>query len=480
LKIHLVRHASAVPRSDWKGNDLLRPLSDWGQEEAEAIAEQLLDEPITRIVAGPTLRCQQTVEPLAVARDLTVEVDERLGRDEDIERMLELMPASEDGAVLFCSHSELIIPMLHTFELGDPEDGSRLECKKGSIWVLDGPGAVPSRATYFEPERRPKRRRRVRYSEREVARPRSVRVGVLDMGSTSFTLLIADARRDGEIRPVVSEKVMLRLGATVAADGMLPDAVFEDALDVARALHAVARQEKVERFAAVGTAALRDAANGSALASAVGEAIGEPVQVLSGQDEARATFRAFQRRLALGDEPVVGIDLGGGSLELALGSNLGVTTALTLPAGVVRLDAELVRHDPMSRGDVRRLRDRVCELVKPHRRALLRSGATRAIAAGGTVRALARLVVERRSKRSAGSLNSVDLSLEALRDLADELVHASHDQRLRLRGMRRRRADLLPAGAVILQALIEELGMESLRVCDWGLREGVLLGSLEP
>jgi exopolyphosphatase/guanosine-5'-triphosphate,3'-diphosphate pyrophosphatase len=152
---------------------------------------------------------------------------------------------------------------------------------------------------------------------------------------------------------------------------------------------------------------------------------------------------------------------------------------VTLPAGVVRLDEELVRHDPMSRGDVRRLRTRVSDLLKPHRRALLRPGATDAIAAGGTVRALARLVVERRAKHSADSLNSVELDSKTLRKLAEELIDSSHDERLLMRGIRRRRADLLPAGAVILQSLVEELSLESLRVCDWGLREGILLGALE-
>jgi exopolyphosphatase/guanosine-5'-triphosphate,3'-diphosphate pyrophosphatase len=250
-------------------------------------------------------------------------------------------------------------------------------------------------------------------------------------------------------------------------------------VDVACGLHAVTLQEKTERVAVVATSAVRDAANGNALAIAVSKAIGEPVRVLSGEEEARTCFRAFRQRLDLDDRTVIGIDLGGGSLDLALGSGGGVQCAATLPAGVLRLHEELVHRDPLSTRDVGRLRKRVRELLAPHKQLFRNGGATEGIVAGGTVRALARLVVEKRAAHSGDKLNGVVLSMAVLRDLADQLTHATAAERLRLRGIRRRRADVLPAGAVILQTLADELRLETLRVCDWGLREGVILDLLD-
>ena len=102
-----------------------------------------------------------------------------------------------------------------------------------------------------------------------------------------------------------------------------------------------------------------------------------------------------------------------------------------------------------------------------------------AVASGGTVRALARLVLEKRAARRADALRSVPLPTETLHQLAEELAKSSHDDRLLLRGIRRRRADLLPTAAVILATLVDELRLDGITVCDWGLREGVLLGALE-
>lgn len=472
MDLNLVRHARAISRGEWDGDDLLRPLSDAGRREAKALASYFRDTPIARIIAGPNLRCQQTVEPLAVAKELPIEVDERLGRSEEVARVLELMPAPDDGPTIFCTHSETITSVVEALELFDPERGAELSCKKGSIWRLEGRGYGPSRATYIEPVRHSKRRK-IRYTERESSRPRSLRAGVLDLGSTSFTLLIADVRRDGTIRPVVSEKVMLRLGAALADGDRIPKNAFAEAVEVARDLHAVAEQEKVEWFQPVATAAMRDASNGRKLARAISEAIGLPVRILSGEEEARVMFRAFQQRLDLGNDPALGIDLGGGSLELAIGCAQSIRTEATLPLGVVRTRQSLVEGDPMSSADIRRIRKLVrCELA-PLRDELLRFAPRQVVAAGGTVRALARLVAER--TRPLRDRESVVLPHDTLRQLAKELSRSTHDERLRMRGIRRRRADLLPTGAVILETLAEELQIDSITVCGWGLREGVLL-----
>ena len=113
-----------------------------------------------------------------------------------------------------------------------------------------------------------------------------LRAATLDLGSTSFNLLIADATPGGEIRPVVQEKVMLRLGAAIASNAKIPEEMCERAVAVGRALCEVARREKVELLLPVGTAALREARNGGEVAARIGSAIGTPVRILSGEEEA--------------------------------------------------------------------------------------------------------------------------------------------------------------------------------------------------
>jgi exopolyphosphatase/guanosine-5'-triphosphate,3'-diphosphate pyrophosphatase len=382
--------------------------------------------------------------------------------------------------VLFCTHSAVIQGLLRVLELAEPERTEPIPCKKGSVWVLEGAGYTPSRATYFEPVRRRKRSRRVEFAASdELEHPSTVRAAVLDMGSTSFTLLIADASLDGEIRPVVGEKVMLRLGAVVAQGGEIPPEVCERALSVAEQLRAVAEREKAELFLPVATAALRDAGNGKAVADAISDALGQPIRTLSGEEEARLIFRAFQARLGLGEQTALGLDLGGGSLELALGNAAGVQRETTLPLGAVRLHGELVESDPMTKRDVKALRRRVREALEG-REVDFAAPDGEAIATGGTVRALARVLREReRSGSSRGDAPPAQaVSREELKALCKELAGSSHAERLAMRGVRRQRADLLPTGALVLHTLADVLGVERFTICDWGLRQGVILDAL--
>jgi exopolyphosphatase/guanosine-5'-triphosphate,3'-diphosphate pyrophosphatase len=475
LKIYLVRHGRAVPRGEWEGEDLLRPLVERGEGEARAIADHLAGLGIARVVAAPELRCQQTVEPLALASRRSVHVDDRLGAGSNVQKALEVLPSFDDGPTVLCSHAPLIVGLLRFFELGEGEEREgRIQCRKGSIWVLQGFGRTPTSATYLEPLP-PAKGRKVRFPAPEESTV--VRAATLDLGSTSFNLLIADATPDGAIRPIVQEKVMLRLGALIGAKPEIPEDACARAVEVGRALCEVARREKVELLLPVATSALRDAKNGGEVARRIGSVIGKPVRILSGEDEAHAIFRAFQARVPLGKERALGLDLGGGSLELALGHGRAVEWATTLPLGVVRLQGRFVKNDPMTPREARAIEERVRALLAPARAEVSKRRPALAVAAGGTARALARLVVEA-GGRGARSVWPFPLPAARLAELRDALVPSTHRQRLRMRGMRRGRADLLPTGALVLATLVDELGLAGLTVCDWGLREGVMLDAL--
>ena len=470
MKLYLVRHAKTETRREWRGDELLRPLSEAGRDEAVALERAFRGEPLARIVCSRALRCQQTVEPLTLATGIPVEIDERLDAGEGVERALECFPRPGDGPTLFCTDGDQIRALLCLFELIDADIDAQIPCKKGSVWALRGRDATPTSAIYFEPSRRPRKYGRAALKDlrQEEEAPGSVRAATLDLGSTSFNLLIADVTREGDLRPIVREKVMLRLGAVVALNSEIPKDVCKSAIEVAKQLLAVAVREKVQHVIPVATAALRDARNGAALAARIGRAIGTPVRILSGRQEAHLTFEAFQRRVTPGDDPVLGIDLGGGSLELAVGRGDDVQLAVTLPLGVARLHGELVRRDPMRKSEAKAIRRRVKKLLAPYRETLLELDPTRTIATGGTIRALMELIDDGRD-------GVTEARTRALRQLTDELVTSSHDERLSMRGIRKRRADLLPTGAIVLDTVVAELGLDALTVCDWGLREGVLL-----
>ncbi len=507
MRIHLVRHARAVPRISWDASlegeewtpspprpdpspprpdlesdpqDLLRPLSETGREQSEALADQLEGESPMRLLAGPALRCQQTLEPLALALGLPIEVDERLAESEAATGLDEVIADLGDVPAVLCTHGGSIRSFFDRLGLDPERDAGIPACRKGSIWTLESSRAKQiERAAYVEPRPATRSRRKRSKLRLEMVWPSSLRVAVLDMGSTSFTLLIADVTRDGTVRPVVREKVMLRLGTAIAQHGKIPSALARQAVEVAVAMRRVAIPEKAERFLAVATASLRDARNGRKIAEKIERAIDVPVQILEGEAEARLMFRAFQERLSLGPAHVIGLDLGGGSLELAVGSGDRIDRECTLSLGVVRLHRELVTGDPMRSRDAKRIRERVQRELAPHRDALRASSADQIVAAGGTPRAIARLVAAARGEGSAGDSLPIEIGHEELRAITKRLVRSTHDERLTMPGIRRRRADLLATGALILVSVAETLGLERFTFCDWGLREGLMLDLIE-
>ena len=131
----------------------------------------------------------------------------------------------------------------------------------------------------------------------------------------------------------------------------------------------------------------------------------------------------------------------------------------------------------MTADEIARLRERVRTVLEKTRVSPGPREARVGIATGGTPRALARLLRERDTAAIPSADSPLELPLAALEELARELVGTTHDERLRLRGVRRRRADLLPTGAIVLCEVAKALDLEGFTICDWGLREGVLLES---
>jgi len=307
-----------------------------------------------------------------------------------------------------------------------------------------------------------------------------LRVSVLDLGSTSFHLLVSDASASAGLGRVTRERIQLRLGAFLNRAASIPEETCARAIEAARALKTTSDASRPDRLLVVATAALRDAENGAELASRIGDAIGTPVRMLSGEQEARLIFSAFRHRLPLDGEPILGADLGGGSLELAIGDDCEVHWETTLRLGVTTLHGELVQRDPMSKRDRNAIRVRVCDLLAPHLETLTRSQVRRCIGSGGTVRALARLLtaIPESLIRWRGEKPVVRIKRRQFGRLTDLLVESTHDERLEMPGIKRDRADLLPTGALILLAMLETCGIKELVACDWGLREGVVLEAL--
>ncbi|HTO05710.1 MAG TPA: histidine phosphatase family protein [Myxococcota bacterium] len=465
MKLYLIRHAKAESRASWWHEDVLRPLSAAGHSEAMGLVERLDGVPLARVISSPALRCRQTVEPLASRFGLPVEIDPRLGEGSSMGDAMSLIQSLGNRPVALCSHGDLIPGLVERLWPGALELEGGGGVPKGATWVFQGTLGDTLRVAYLPPPK---------HAFGTGAEGERVRVGVADLGSTSFHVMVADATPDGHLERVAREREMLRLGAAIGPDGLIPPETCERAVDAARRLGRAAQRAGAEQMHAIATAALRDARNGRKLAEQLGRALGTNVRILSGQEEARLIFSAFRRRVGLGTEPALGLDLGGGSLELAVGNAQHLRFEETLRLGVTRLQSELAPSDPMTGGEARALRQRVEDSLAPLVSRVKALAPVRCIAAGGTARALGRLLLEEEN----GALRGLLVSADQLEKLASRLRRSSHEERLDMVGIDSRRADLLPTGALILSTVLQSLGLPGMMISDWGIREGVILAAI--
>ncbi len=313
----------------------------------------------------------------------------------------------------------------------------------------------------------------------------SVRVAVFDLGSSSFHLMVVDAYRDGALVPVLRRRSFLHLGTEVARTGGVPAERAASAVRTVRRLQLAADDAGVDVVVALATAALRDAANGSKLLSRLERVLDHPVTQLTGEEEARLCFLGQRAGVWVGTDPVLGLDLGGGSLEAGVGTVDEIHAVASVPLGTARMSGELGAGDVLSAADRGLIGRLTVERAGPIREMLTRhrSAGRRVVASGGTLRALARLALglhrSTRDQRSASQeVNQVELPAGQIHELADRLAGLDLEERLALPGIQARRAPLLPIGAVVLSSLVEHLGLPALVVSEWGLREGAVIDAL--
>jgi exopolyphosphatase/guanosine-5'-triphosphate,3'-diphosphate pyrophosphatase len=305
-----------------------------------------------------------------------------------------------------------------------------------------------------------------------------VRLGVLDVGSNTVHLLLVDAHPGGRPLPAFKHKAELRLSELMEPDGRIGKKGADGLVRFCRESVALAEDKGAESILAFATSALRGAENGEKLLDRVRAESGVDLQVLGGEDEARLTFLAVRRWYGWSARRLLVLDIGGGSLEVATGIDEDPDVALSLPLGAGRLTRERLSGDPPDAEQVRALRKYVRATIAEAAGLVLRHGEPDlAVASSKTFKQLARIAGAAPS--SEGPYVERTLSLEDLRAMVPRLAGMSAAKRADLPGVSEGRSAQLLAGAVVAEAAMDLLEVESLRICPWALREGIILRRLD-
>lgn len=305
-----------------------------------------------------------------------------------------------------------------------------------------------------------------------------MRLGVLDVGSNTVHLLVVDALRGGHPTPMTSEKSELRLAEHLDCSGALTRAGADALVRAVAGAGAAARAAGCSDLLAFATSALRDATDSAAVLARVRAETGIALQVLPGDDEARYTFLAVRRWYGWSAGRLLVLDIGGGSLELAVGLDEHPAVAASLPLGAGRLTREWFTTDPPSRREIDALREHLDAELEPVARRMRRAGTPDlAVGSSKTFRSLARLTGAAPS--SAGPRALRLLTDVGLRQLATFITRMSSADLAELEGVSAGRAHQLVAGALVAEAAMRALRVTQVEICPWALREGVILRRLD-
>ncbi len=303
----------------------------------------------------------------------------------------------------------------------------------------------------------------------------SMRVAVLDLGSNSFHLLVADVHPDRTFTTVTREKEMLRLGDEVGQFRCIRAAAADRAVASLRRLHELALAHGATEVYAVATAAIRRAANGSALVDRFEAEAGVTVRVIDGLEEAELIFEAIRASVVLDPGPAVFIDIGGGSLEIGVGNRDGMLDGASVALGVGLLRAKFVSHDPPHVDELQRLNEQVSDVLLPVIQRLGVHNPTMLVGSSGTIGDLAAMTLAHAKIAQPRNLNHVTIRRSDFEEMHQRLLTMTSSERKGLVGLDTKRSDLIAVGSVVLDVAFDILGFESLTFSDWALREGILL-----
>lgn len=305
-----------------------------------------------------------------------------------------------------------------------------------------------------------------------------MRLGVLDIGSNTVHLLVCDVAGGSAPLPAFSVKKSLGLIGHLTEAGSFDDSMVSHLSEIIGELKTRANSNGCQEILAFATSAIRDASNGQVVLDQVIKQTKQHISVLSGEDEARLTFLATRRWFGWSSGVLLGLDIGGGSFEIAIGAGEVPETAISLPLGAGRLTKDFNLSDPPTKKQLEAMN----EYIYGHLESVIdqittESGADHVVGTSKTFRSLARIVGAAPS--DDGPYVKRLLPASKLKDIAERIAGMSVQQRTMLAGVSKDRAAQLAAGAMVAAAIVDLLEISEIEICPWALREGVLLRHID-
>ena len=294
----------------------------------------------------------------------------------------------------------------------------------------------------------------------------------IDMGTNTFRLLVAEVQDRSFFKEIRSVKEITRLGEGFSADKRLKPAAIERAVTALSRFRDVLKEHRVDDLIVVGTSAIREAKNQREFIEEIKRRTGFELEVISGEQEALCTFLGANFIMKNQSDPMLVMDIGGGSTEFIGAEGETPTFVMSTEMGVVHLTEKYLRSDPPASEELKQLRSAIAQVIRPIVYDF--PAQCRFVGTAGSVTTLA-AIDQRLIEYDPAKINGYPLSRAAVERIFKELASMTLEQRCRVPGLEKGREDIIIAGILILLTVMELLGYDPIYVSDYGMREGILL-----
>jgi exopolyphosphatase/guanosine-5'-triphosphate,3'-diphosphate pyrophosphatase len=303
-----------------------------------------------------------------------------------------------------------------------------------------------------------------------------VRIAVVDIGTNSTRLLLADVAADGSITELARRSEVTRLGVGVDSSGVLSEEAMERVFATLDDYSAMIEDlGGADQRRAVLTSATRDAANGGEFTRQVAERYQLDARAIPGEQEAQLSFLgATSGRDPDDGSQIVVVDIGGGSTELIIGHGRTVGFHVSTQLGVVRQSERHIAHDPPTTAEIAELNDEIDEVLAAGVPQAEREHVTTIVAVAGTATSMAAIDLEL-EPYDPEAVHGYRVSLERCREIAARMASMPEAERRKVAGLHPDRAPTILAGTQILVRVIEAFGLDEVEVSEHDILYGVAL-----
>ena len=294
-----------------------------------------------------------------------------------------------------------------------------------------------------------------------------MKLAAIDLGSNSIKLVVVEAAADGSFTELASEREVIRLGQETLVNQHISDAAVARAITCLKHFRSVAERHGAQSITAIATAFLREADNAEDFVRTVEQETGLRVEMLAGIEEARLIGLAATHGCAPKGATTLNIDIGGGSTEISIFRDDEPLKLISVNLGAVGLTDRFIRSDPPAPNELDALRTEIRVSLRTPAGELRKHPWDHTTATSGTAVTLGFV------------LSDTTITLPTLRSLNERLASLSLAERRTVPGLPPQRADIIVAGSFVLEEVMNALGIEAVRVCDWSLREGVIIDRLK-